>query len=52
MTLEEQRLNNAEQALILAFDALINNDIELAKQILENQIEKKYENFTERYTSL
>jgi hypothetical protein len=42
MTLEERRLEDAEQALILALSALIKNEIELAKQILEEQIEKTY----------
>jgi hypothetical protein len=40
---EEQRLEDAERALILALGALLNNDVELAKQILEEQIEKTYE---------
>ena len=43
MTLEERRLEDAERALILALSAIINNDIELAKQILEEQTGKTYE---------
>jgi hypothetical protein len=42
MTLEEQRLEDVERALHLALDALLNNDIELARQILKEQIEKTY----------
>jgi hypothetical protein len=42
MTVEQRRLEDAERALILALSALIYNDIELARQILEEQIEKTY----------
>jgi hypothetical protein len=42
MTSEEKRLEDTERALILALSALINNDIELARQILEEQAEKTY----------
>lgn len=42
MTSQEKRLEDAERALILALSALINNDIELARQILEKQTEKTY----------
>lgn len=40
MNLDEKRLEDAERALILALDALLNNELALAKQILEEQIEK------------
>ena len=44
MTKEEnKRLVDSERAIILAYSALINNEVELAKQILEEQIEKTYE---------
>lgn len=39
---ENKHLEDLERAIILAFDALLNNNIELAKQILEEQIEKTY----------
>lgn len=42
MNLDEKRLEDAERALILALDALLNNELALAKQILEEQIEKTY----------
>lgn len=42
MNLEEKRLEDTEQALILALSALLNNNVALAKQILEKQIEKTY----------
>lgn len=42
MNLEERQLEDTERALILALSALLNNDVELAKQILEEQIEKTY----------
>lgn len=43
MTTDQRRLEDAERALLLALDALLYNDIQLAKQILEEQIEKTYE---------
>lgn len=42
MTIEQRRLEDVERALILAFEALLKNDVVLAKQILVEQIEKTY----------
>lgn len=43
MNLDEKRLHDTEQALMSAYDALLNNNIKLAKQILHDQIEKTYD---------
>jgi hypothetical protein len=43
MTIEESRLLDLETALLSAYDCLLNNDIEPAKEILKHQIEKTYD---------
>lgn len=42
--IEIKQLEDSERAIILAYSALINNNFELAKKILEEQIEKTYDN--------
>lgn len=41
--LDEKRLEDMERVIVLAYDALLYNDTELAKQILQEQIEQSYE---------
>jgi hypothetical protein len=43
MTLEENRIADLETALLSAYDCLLNGEVENAKEILEEQIEKTYE---------
>lgn len=38
-----KQLDDLQRSIILAYNALLSNEIELAKQILERQIEKTYE---------
>jgi hypothetical protein len=41
--MEQQKINDLEKAILVAYDCLLNNDVETAKEILINQIEKIYE---------
>lgn len=39
-----KQLEDTERAIILAYNALLNKDYALAEKILEEQIEKTYDN--------
>ena len=43
MNHEEKRINDLEHTVLLAFDLLLNDEVEQAKEILKNQIEKTYD---------
>jgi hypothetical protein len=41
--LEEDQLADLERAIIMAYSHLLNNEIDQAKKVLEEQIEKTYD---------
>ena len=42
--IESKQLEDIERAIILAYSAILNKDYALAEKILEEQIEKTYDN--------
>ena len=43
MNNNEKKIDDLEQAIVAAYNCLLNNEIEIAIQILNQQIEKTYE---------